>query len=91
MSKGVPKIKEWRVVTVQLNWLSPTTTGHGGRLRRTFIVLAPTRRLAVMNLRDFGCWDSIISCGPLRKPRGLRVQVTEVASEKDLDSLAETL
>ena len=88
------RVKEWRMVTAghECPALGERSGRRDpGRLRRMFVVLAPTRRLAVMNLRDFGCWDSIMSCGPLRKPRGLRVQVTEVASEKDLDSLSETL
>jgi hypothetical protein len=65
MSKGIPRVREY---------LIKTTNGQ------TFRVLAPTRQLALLNLRhDSGVWfwGPIKSVAAARKPVGQRVSVVE--------------
>lgn len=48
----IPKVREWRI-----------RTGLG-----RYNVLAPTRQLALLNLRHYtGDYQAVISCGPIRK------------------------
>jgi hypothetical protein len=63
--RGIPSVKVWRVVVRQM--AEPNAVFH---------VLAPTRRLAIMNLRsargeyvkgNLRVWGPIDSCGTLRK------------------------
>jgi hypothetical protein len=51
---GIPKVREWKLSTA------------AGIYR----VLAPTRRLAVMNLRSVGIYESVFTCGKYRKQVG---------------------
>ena len=53
---SIPKVREWRI-----------TMHRGGAV---YSVLAPTRRLAVMNLRFEGNYEPIKSVGAIRKQVG---------------------
>jgi len=64
MSRNIPTVKEWIV-----------TLATGTKLR----VLAPTRRLAMLNVRFEGgahAWQDIEKIGVVRKPVGQRELIT---------------
>jgi len=72
MGKGIPKVREWMI------------TMHSGD---RFKVLAPTRKLAILNLRfesfrrDIGAngWGPIKSVGAIRNQTGTHVSVERIA------------
>ena len=53
MSRASPPVVQWRV-----------RTEH-----RTWIVLAPTKRLAILNFRNYVGFDPILSIGRVRRER----------------------
>ena len=63
MSRNIPTVKTWIVTTDD---------------RRKFLVLGPTKRLAIMNFRHAGFWMSIETVGLQRKQACGLEMVTEV-------------
>ena len=69
MSKAnIPKVKEW-IVRCEAPHYAPDV--HPAKYR----VLAPTRLLAILNLRDAGIFDPVRSATVARKPVGTDVIV----------------
>lgn len=65
---GIPKVREWRITMA----MDPQPDGcvNVADPSRVYRVLAPTRNLAVMNLRSEGIYGPICSVGAYRKQVG---------------------
>jgi len=59
---GIPKVREWKITMHRI--------GNPGAAGDVYRVLAPTRRLAIMNLRHVGNYDAIRSAAAYRKQIG---------------------
>jgi hypothetical protein len=64
---GIPRVREWKI----------TVEGGADGRRHTFCVLAPTRRLALLNLRHVGIWGPLVSIGAARNEIGQRELVAD--------------
>jgi len=62
---SIPKVREWKITMHRIG--NPDAAGD------VYRVLAPTRRLAIMNLRHVGNYDAIRTVG------AARVQVGQTA------------
>ena len=58
----IPKVREWKITMHRIG--NPDAAGD------VYRVLAPTRRLAVMNLRSVGIYDAIRNVAAFRKQIG---------------------
>jgi len=65
---SIPKVKEWRITMA----IDPQPEGcvNVADHSRVYRVLAPTRKLAVMNLRSEGIYGAVCSVGVYRKQVG---------------------